>query len=680
MPGAVTAFSRQSLESMNAVKADEIGNLVPNMEFQVTPSGSGNGANIFIRGIGQNDFVATTDPGVGLYVDGVYIGRMMGSLLDLADVERVEVLRGPQGTLFGKNTIGGAVQVITQKPDDNFSGRADLTVGRFSRVDGSFSTNVPLTSDLALRVSGLFRSNDGFATRILDGQHAGDDHDVGGRAHLLWTPNEVLAVDLSADVTRRRANPASHSVLPGTTAPLFVPNNPRENNANSIQPFKDELDVYGYAGTIDWDAGPVHVKSISSYRDTEQFVSVDYDGSLQVINENLVDQDAWQFSQEFQFTGAIFDDRIDWLFGLYYLHEDISWTNITINGPNPIDPSFLSNVRGPLDPNIGSLDIVDQETDSYAVFAHGVIHITDRLDLTIGARYTDETKDAVVANPRVFAGERAISLSFDDFTPKVSLDYQMMDDVLLYGIWSKGFRAGGINGRLVPVTVNTDTYDPESLEQFEIGIKSELFDRRVRLNLAGFYGFYDDYQVTTSIVDPVTGSFFFPIDNVADLDVYGAELEALFVPSDSTRMSFAVGYLDEKVVKLAGSAIPFIFNKDSELPLSSTWQVSGTFQHRIPVSFGDLFDGEIVFDMDASYKSKYFQFTFDDPLPVMGDNVIVNAQARLKHASGRWELAVWGKNLTDEEIFNFRQNLGGIHMGIFRPPLEWGATFRVAFD
>ncbi len=680
-PVAVSAFSSAFLQDHAMTKANEIGAFVPNMNFAITPSGSSDGANIFIRGVGQNDFVATTDPGVGLYLDGIYIGRMMGSLMDLADIKRVEVLRGPQGTLFGKNTIGGAVNIITTQPASEFSGRAELTVGRFGRLDGSMGFNVPLSENFFMRVSGVYRSNNGFARRILDGQRAGDDQDAGGRISFLWNASEDLKITLSADRTRRRAHPASHSVVPtpGVTEPYFVPQNPRELNATSITPFRDDTDVYGTSGTVDWDLGLMAIKSITAYRDTKQFVTTDYDGTLLVINENLINQKAWQLSQEFQFTGNSFNDKLNWIVGLYYFKEKVNWFNISVKGPNSIDPAFLGNIHGPIDPNIGSLDIVDQTTRNYSSYGHLTFSLTDRLHISGGLRYTDERKRAQVANPLVFAGQRPVSLSKNNVSPKVSIDFKPTEDIMLYASWSEGFRSGGINGRVVPSSLSADTYDPEKLTSYEVGFKSELLNRMLRLNAAAFYSVYKNYQTTTSAIDPITGGFFFPIDNVGDLDIRGFEVETTAALGTRTTLTASVGYTDEKVTRVDPNIVPGIFGMNSDLPLTPTWTASASAQHSIPLAGSGIFDGDLILAVDGNYKSAMRSFTIPFPNAIMGKNLIINSQVTFRPANAKWEFMLWGKNLTDETVYTFRQELGGFNMAIFQRPLEFGATFKVFF-
>jgi iron complex outermembrane receptor protein len=670
VPISVTAFSAEFLERKGLDTVNELGAFTPNLLTTPGPSGSGRGANYYIRGIGQTDWIPTQNPGVGTYLDGVYLGRTTGMLLDLADIERVEVLRGPQGILFGKNTIGGAIQVIAKKPGPEKEGFGEITFGRYNRIDTKFSLNAPLSDNLFARFSGLARSNDGFSNRIVDGKDAGDDQDVGGRFALQWNVSEDFSAFVSVDGTRRRAHPIPHSLVEGSTVPVPIPADPRENIAAGVVPWKDELDAFGVSGVIDWNIGAIQFKSITAYRDMEIAFGADFDGSPVHSNQIDLSSNQDQISQELQLTGTLLNSRLDWLLGFYFLEEEFDFTNITINGPGPRD--------------IGTIDVVEQKTTNYSVFAHGTWHATDALDISPGLRYTDEEKDAFLTSPLVFATGRDVSLRFDDTTPLISIDYKLMEDFMVYAIWSEGFKSGGVNGRIVPEALNTDTFNPEEVTAWELGFKSEWFENRLRLNASGFFSEYDDFQTVTLILDS-NGVPFSPVSNAGDVDVFGFEVELEGAITDTFRVIASVGWTDENVTRVDPESFAFTFNENTELPGSPEWNTYLGAEYSIPVDWGSLFKGSFVIDADWSYRDEHVFLSILDPASTQSTYSLVDARLSFAHEDQGWEVAVWGKNIFDEEYAVFRQNLGGppfplgqsFNLAAFGRPAEYGITSRV---
>ena len=673
VPISMTALGDAFLERRSLDTVNQVGAFVPNLLTTPGPSGAGRGANYYIRGIGQTDWIPTQDPGVGTYLDGVYLGRTTGSLLDLADVERVEVLRGPQGILFGKNTIGGAIQVITKKPGPEREGFGEITYGRYNRLDTRFSFNTPLSDNLFARFSGLSRSNDGFADRIVDGEEAGDEQDISGRLALLWNASEDVTLLISGDATRRRAHPIPHSFVEGSTVPLPIPSNPRKNIAAGVIPWTDDLDVYGVSAHLDWDLGLVQFKSITAYRNMEVAFGADFDGSPLHSNQIDLNSNQDQVSQEFHLTGSFMDDQVDWLVGFFYLKEELDFVNTTINGPGPSD--------------IGTIDAVDQENTNYSVFGNATWHVTDALDVTVGARYTDEEKDAFIVAPLVVPPEpRDANLDFDEIDPMISISYQVNEDLMVYGSWSEGFKSGGVNGRIVSEGLNTDIFDPEEVSAWELGFKSEWFENRLRLNAAGFFSKYDDFQTVTLIVDSM-GIPFFPVSNAGDLDVYGFEVEVDAVVTDEFRITGSVGWTEEEVQRVDPQAFAFTFNDDTELPGSPEWSTYLGAEYGIPVEWGEAFTGTFFFNVDWSWRDEHVFLSILDPASTQDSYSLVDARLTYVAQDQGWEFAVWSTNLFDEEYAVFRQNLGGpgVPMGTtfnlanFGRPREYGVTFRIRF-
>ena len=355
VPISVTAFSGETLRELGVRDLRGISYATPNMEFSYAGNGSGGGnfAQIFLRGVGQPDFIITKDPGVGVYVDNVYFARAPGSVLELLDVERVEVLRGPQGTLFGKNTIGGAVQVVTKRPTDQFGGEAQLGLGRFSRVDGSASLDFPIVEGkLAGRVAGLARTQDGYYRRLASSEGNASEfgadvsresgNDTGreaGRVALLWTPSKTVGLLFSADMVNERQEPTEYQAvalstpanielyqrLVGTPSGLrpyasYVPSQPW--TTFGTWPGYNNSDIWGTSMTLTWEGHPVAVKSITAYRDLFVQTKGDADATpLDIVAPGGVDIWQHQISQEVQLSGTGFSNRLSWVGGFWFFDE-----------------------------------------------------------------------------------------------------------------------------------------------------------------------------------------------------------------------------------------------------------------------------------------------------------------------------------------------------------------------
>lgn len=676
-PVAVTAMTAQMLDDRMITNLNQIDHLAPNMQLSPGFSGSSNAANFYIRGVGQTDFVATSDPGVALYLDGVYVGRTVGAALDAADIERIEVLRGPQGTLFGKNTIGGAINVITARPDSNPGGYVEGTVGNYGRMDARFSANLPLSDTLAARISGVTRNNDGFAKRVLDGVRLGDDNDIGGRAQLQWTPNEDFDLLLTLDGTHRRAHIAAHSAihvaasgggdyftaLTGLNVLDFPPSSdPQKVNTTSVRP-TDNLDTFGVSVEANQRFGSVALKSITAYRDLDSQSAADFDGTLAIYNDQEVDQAQHQLTQELQLSGN--SGAFKWIVGAYFLKEKIDEAMIN---------RFYSYYAF-LPYGAGAKQVNNLETTNYAMFSQLSYALTDKLTLNGGARWTYEKKESSLRNADLAQPfDVSASKNWDDVSPKIGIDYQASDDLMLYVSATRGFKSGSFNGR--PTTsVQFTSYDPETVLSYEVGAKSQWFDARLRLNAAAFWMKYDDIQMLTGGIDS-NGDFFFPVDNAGDTAIRGVELELQARPTEPLTMFASLGYADEEWKRIA--PVAFV-TEDTRLPNFSKWNASAGVNYELPLaSFGSL-----ILSGDYSHRSSYFQTTTNSPLEEENGYSLVSAHVSVVPQSGNWELKFWGRNLTDARYIAWAQDLiaiGDSHTSAwFGRPREYGVTLRVEF-
>jgi iron complex outermembrane receptor protein len=697
-PLAVTAVTGETLQAAGVAVINDIAATVPNLTSTTGPQGSAD-ANFFVRGVGQFDFIITNDPGVGLYVDGVYLGRTIGAMLDSGDIERVEVLRGPQGTLFGRNTLGGAISIVSRQPDPGeFSGNASVLYGSRDRIELTGAINAPIGEDSALRVSGFFREQDGFARNAVTGDLFGATDRYGGRAQLRLGLTETLTIDLSADYSLDRSNPApsvTRAIVPAPFFPpaalndVFDPDNFYRVFASNSPESRNE--TFGFSGTITLEVGDATLKSITAYRELDSFSTSDPDGTRFRLYDQDVTTTQNQFSQELQIAGEALGGDLDYLLGGYFFREDaeqvlaLCFAPISDPGAAPFQPCNTWTQGN------------DQTTKSYAVFGQARYAVTDAFSFTLGGRYTWDEKD-IVSNqffdfrpqgvgpgavfgfglPPELIGQRIVlpivtnlpdSASFEEFTPKVGVELRASDDAFLFASYSKGFRAGGFNGRLIRPQASVPTYAPDTNDTYEVGFKTDWLDRRLRVNGTLFYSKYQDIQQT--IVDPEVQ---FRVANAGDATLKGFELETVIVPTDGFRIDAAVGYTDSEFENVPASVGDINGNR---LPFSPEWTVSLAAQYEIATSVGTFTPR-----VDYRLQSEVFFTAFNLPLERQESYGLLNARLSWTDAAARFTFAVFAQNLTDEEYFTFGQDAlssQGVAYSYLGRPREFGVSAGVNF-
>ena len=525
IPMAVSAYSGESLVYRGIERLDEISRFTPNLSLGNNPSfgGASNSAAIYMRGIGQKEFLPTTEPGVGLYVDGVYVARSVGALLDIVDIERLEVLRGPQGTLFGRNTIGGAISIVTKKPDPTMprEGSVSLSAGTNNLVNIKASYHTPISDTLAARLSLASLTQDGYVVRS-DGVDLGNDDTITGRASFSWVPSDRLSADINIEMTRDRENgPALeligidftdlsqlngvvlappppmafiHNVTAAAAGPGMpcavtdvagngITSNPGISNCydnryvgadradRGTAPAFSKTDLLGISATVNYDiSDTLNFRSITAVRDLESEFARDGDHSPARISQFYDDLEQKQFSQELQLLGTY--NRMNWILGYYYFREDGFNSNIL--------DFTVSNFRSG-----GEFD-----NSAWALFAQANFDITDKVHLTLGGRYTDENKSflpdqiifqnyyagfsklvppgnplAALDAPFLQAGGRILPLlekeiEISEFTPMASLSFDLNDNAMIYTTYSEGFKSGGFTQRVFPPIVPGFTAPP----------------------------------------------------------------------------------------------------------------------------------------------------------------------------------------------------------------------------
>jgi iron complex outermembrane receptor protein len=689
VPMSVTAFTGDMVEQSGITAMEEVAIQTPNFKmtaFNITEP------QLFLRGIGTTNDSIGADPAVAVFIDEVYIGRPSGTSTDLFDLERIEVLRGPQGTLYGRNAAGGAVNIFTRKPQREFESKVGLTVGSDSLVNLRGYANGPISDTVAGKITVNFRQRDGYAENITTGQELEDDDTVSVRGQLLITPSDTVDILLGFDYTDIDTSGNNRFLTNFDIQPFPIPdiwlepalaanaefgNDPRKSSHDETQVSKKELS--GLLARVDADLDWATLTSITAYRQSESAwlqalvpVLSNEDGGFGLFEvDNSAEQEADQFSQEFRLSGS--SDNLNWVAGLYYFKEEADKSERFVTYWDTIapPPTFLTSP--------GDVSFIQSgETKSMAVFGQFTWDMTEQFALTLGARYTDDEKElsnvavtnipptpfGLVGIPLIFAPyETSGSESWDEVTMRATVDWKFTDDHMVYVTYSEGFKSGAFNGTQSQPLLAAVPIQPELATNFEIGARTEWLDGRARFNITYFDLEYDDLQ--TWALSP---TFELVADN-ASAEVSGIETEFAVVFTENFSLSGSFATMDAEFVEgaNAGNAMP-------RAP-DQTWSLTADVS--IPYESGAALDLRAI----ASYTDE-FHFELDnDPRGLEGDVTVLNASATYTSASERWDLVFWGKNLTDElySVHHIDGSLGGATR-IYAPPRTYGVSLNMYWN
>jgi len=732
-PIAITAVSDEMLRARGQTSIVQLTNEAPSVQLRPAPAAFGPGLNAFIRGIGQGDFNFAFEPGVGVYVDDVYYSTLHGAVLDLLDLERVEVLRGPQGTLQGRNSIGGAIRLITKKPTGDGGGFVDVGFGQFNMVTARGAGELALVPDkLFMRIAGVTKHQDGYQNRVdfacANGFPAGvptnlsgsaSDCTVGtaggksyssGRVSLRWVPNDRLEINLAGDVTDDNSEVQASTLRfarPITTVPgygsQFVPTSPDVtystfcDNGLAAAPFGGPP-ITNPFGTFCippvnkiWQAGgsaniefkindSLSLKSITAYRQFKAAFAEDVDGSPLPAETVFNNTFHHGFQQELQLNGTA--SRLDYTFGGFYFKQ-------TNRNSNRVDIPYVTGLGRVLD--FTSNDPVT--SDTWAAFVHGAWHLSDPLTITTGLRYSKETKDYTFSrlNPDNSGGNPIVGsltgttghYEGSKLDYRFSLDYRFNPQLLTYIGYSTGFKGGGINPRPFFVS-QVVPFGKETLDTAELGLKSDLWDRRLRLNAAIFYSWYKDMQLVPLSCDdisPFPGAPCAAPRNLADSHISGAEVEMAFRPTQAFSIDASVSYLKFSYSRLDPAALGSVDpNADTPAATPKT-QASLGVQYELPIGeYGSLTPR---FDVYHQSDINGLSSATAAPWQVVHSYTTVNGRLTWRGPSDKWEAGVEVDNLTDKEYFYNTFDLSGL-AGFAQaqpaPPRTWSVNFRRTFD
>jgi iron complex outermembrane receptor protein len=703
-PISIAAFGEEALIERGMTNLRNVTNYTPNVEVTVTnrPTAGGAAYAAWIRGVGTGDYAYPTDPGVGLYVDGVYLARTLGGLMSISDIERIEVLRGPQGTLYGRNTIGGAINVITSQPILSGPAEGGLAVrfGEDERLDAQAHINAPLVENVVggkLAV-GMFTS-DGYGKRLFDGKQTNDEDRAIVRGGLLFQLGDNTNLDVRGDFSRQRntgvlSNASSfYSVPPALVARFNSIAAPIQAAALGLpagtvydgrwtvsdpyttysgSPLQDDYDIGGASATFTFSPSDAFsFKSISAWRTLDSEVRVDGDTTPFTISSTHEKIDDEQFSQELQVSGTLLGGRLRYLAGAYYFSEN--------GASRRFSESFhgVYEVTGLASDARDTLVRQDYDAESIAIFTQEEFDLTPKLTLVLGARanWDDKTFETETQLPQrdylVSIPTQARSEDWFSFTPRAGLNWRPTDDVLLYATYSEGFKSGGFGN---PTAVlPTPVYGPEELATYELGAKTTWLGGMLTVNGAAFFSDWTDIQLNVIVPGP-TGGVVNVTQNGGDAELYGFELESVLRPTSGLTFNLGVGYTHNEFTRLAGGVVGVTY--DTKLPHVPEWTASLGAQYELVTSIGDW-----TFRANASYRSDQF-LTIADPTSLEEEYTLVNARIAFAPAAVQGlEIALEASNLTDEEYLVYNQNatIFGIQLHVPGEPRQVSAVARYRF-
>lgn len=691
---SVSAMGEQQISNGYFRDLRDIEGMSPNLIIDHISAAPGSAA-ISLRGINFQDLEKSFEPTVGVVLDGIFLGTNTGNELQIFDMERIEVLRGPQGTLFGRNTIGGVINVISTNPTGQWGVKARGRLGNYERTDGELVLNFPLLVDtLAGKATYVTRKQDkGYFENQYNGKDEATVDYQSWSLDLLWNVTDNLSLEyiyrrqdddsetgpiLNAS---RPANPTSGH--PGDDLCVnfgrcqlgtYTPETGDKYKSNQNYANFTEYNANAHTLELNWALGDsVTMSYLFGLIDSDEDVQMDFDATDIEYFESKRVQDYKQYSHELRFSGSVSD--LDYVVGGYLWHSDYQLDQKSFHLFGLIPGGF-------------SQAFTDFDTDSWAVFAEADWHFTEQWTLTLGGRYTRDKKKMqrsadtwlsptgpsipgfstfsdATGYPQMAAPTED---SWSKFTPKLSLKYQWSDNMMVYGTYSQGYRSGGLNGRANTLVSAVQTYDPETLTSYELGMKSSWLENRLQLNAAIFYQDYQDKQEDIVIaVPPPIGQETITV-NAAEATIPGAELELLALPVDGWTLGFNVGYLDAKYEQFDADVGLGGVTDNSDLKLRRTpewtWSLNSVYEWGL---------GPGIASVQGSYSYRdEFETEFLN-IPEGHVKGFGTLDASVNYELDRWRFSLFGRNLSNEDQVSTALNVAGnLTFQAFRQPRTYG--------
>lgn len=699
VPISIAAFTGEIAESAGAINLTDLNGLAPNVVLQ-TEGLVPNIPMIAIRGMSSSDPDPNADPKVSTMIDGVYVPFAAGTMLDMFDIERVEILKGPQGVLFGKNNLAGTINIITARPTDDLGVEMRATVGSFGlkQLRGKYNSGKFANDTLAAKIAFNVRDYNGYSRNAITGNKLNANRVGAWRGALEFEPSDSFDSTIIVDGLKEKVvGPAPHTVDNGDPRYDLLPKDARDNirvAAVNFDPFSNTSTV-GVAWESNLYVGEGTITANLGYRELDYLTRGDFDGltSPEPGLDVTRDFEGDSKSAELRYASPA-DKPIDFVVGVYFAEDSFSQLNTT----RPAPPVL-------------SLSTLDQKSRTYAAFALVSFDISEQLTLSAGGRYTKDKKDYAI-DARVFSAGKLVAASsfadtysdsWDTFTPRLGVEFRPNDDLMAYGTFSTGYKAGGYNSRGT-VRENVGPYDPEKVDAFEVGFKSELFNRLLRFNVAAFYNKYRDLQSAVTKQGAVREENI--TVNIARAKTYGVELDLYARLAQGFRVGANAAWLKAKYTDFCadtdgiftngadepgqcGPAEEIIVNGNPtgkfavptdgsilELANAPEWSGSVYADYEVPIGFGVL-----GFHADARYTDRYNTWGRSLNSAFYRDEVVLmNARVSIGADDDAWKLTLYGRNLTDQEVMS-----GAISAGtspiqqFYQAPREWGVDLGFKF-
>lgn len=689
VPIAVTALSQNALTQLNVRDAQDLMTVVPGLQASTQTAGdNGGSATFFLRGMGQQRSGNGSEPAVGIYVDDFYYPSLSGTLFKIVDLERVEVLRGPQGTLFGRNTIGGAIRYTTRGAEiGKFGGNISGTVGNYNRYDVSGAINVPIGDFAAIRVSGGHLQQDGYVRRQTDGSYAGKTRTDLLRLQARIEPTSSTYINISGQWSRDRLDGFTYNVPGPITVRLgtlpFVYNNfvapalglPLYTNSLKstcfyCQPGTDRPE-FSYTTnknalvTAGWTiADGVSLKSLTGWQDIHNTLSFDLDGTVApIFGGGVRPSQTYAFSQEIQLSAKLLDDRLNFVAGGFYYNQR-----------QPIRPLIANFVLlaapAPPVPN------EQRNTKSYAGFIDGSFKLTDKLSLLGGYRYSEDHKTVVAVDPNTNAVLANAAGKFGSSTFRAGLQYQWKSELMTYATVSTGFRGGGFNPYDSAQRPLLQPFAPEKSTSYEVGARMQFLNRRITLNPTIFYVDWTNIQVQKLVASgTVAGASSVILQNAGKARSYGLEVEWAVQPTDNIRLFGNLAYLNIHYTDVGGaSGITAASDLQRAPPI--TFAIGGSYTIDLKAA------GRVVTTLNYSFQDDQKSTPTDSDALLLPAYGLLNGRVEFSPANRAFTVGAFVTNLLDTKYYvggaNYTGNVGTYHYDLGRPR-EFGITGRYNF-
>ena len=675
VPIALTIIGGSEISPSGISSISDVALKTPNLTYTQFNIGE---PQLFLRGLGTTIDSAGADPTVSVFIDDVYVGRSAGATSDLYDLERIEVLRGPQGTLYGRNVTGGAISIVTKRPSNEFEAKLGVTVGNYGLTVLRGLVDGPIGDNLAGNLSFSKRDRDGYAYSNRSGQELDDADNFSLRGKLLWDISDntelLLGFDYSTDDNNGQCrnltkldNPAGDHNAGGVFVPVLQQIKADTNSedprtcAMTIEQYA-ERDVFGLSARLQMEfTNGLSLTSITAYRELEyswlqELGGLDSPPNLLSVEDNEGD-DADQISQEFRLTKD--GDRLFWVAGAYYFKENVDrFANVPIFfGPgSPVAPGALLDRSW----------LQSATNTSMALFGQVVWSMTDALALTLGGRHTWDEKEmdnAYYSSPgNEVYNFKGLEESWDEFTPRVTVDWQVTDDHMLFATWSKGYKSGVFISQNTTAALAETPLEPEEATNMEIGAKTRWFDNRLQFNLV-YFDLENENQQLFRLEN------FTLVSENFGTESSGIELDFIAALGKNLTLSGMYASLDAEIVggQFAGNVAP----------RSPDYKYSVALNYNAALGNGAILD----FDASVSYSDNWYMEATNQGVSYMDDYSIVDASVRYTSSGGNWEVTLWGKNLSDELVTSHSivSSFGG-SVELFAPPRTYGVTANYFFD